>query len=289
MRSALSYQELVDLCAGKLGKVDVACPLCGPGCKDAVNRKRKVLRIWREDRFASYNCARCNEKGGAGDGSRSSVVDLKPRIPKPETRDLDAERKLALAKQIWAASTPLAGTLGESYLIDHRGLLGLDERLELEHCLRWHEGDCMVVARMTAPSNAEITTGIHRTFLNPDGSKLDRKMLGRQGVIRLTPDEDVTHGLGIAEGIEDGLALLLSGWAPIWCVTSAGGIKGFPVLPGIEALTIFADADRTGIEAAQACRTKWLEAGREAVIVPPPEDQQLADREEAFLMAEASK
>ena len=48
-------------------------------------------------------------------------------------------------------------------------------------------------------------TGIHRTFLNPDGKKIERKMLGRQGVVRITPDEDVTYGLGIAEGVEDAI------------------------------------------------------------------------------------
>ena len=38
-------------------------------------------------------------------------------------------------------------------------------------------------------------------------------MLGSQGVVRLSIDEDVTLGLGICEGIEDGLAVLQLGWA----------------------------------------------------------------------------
>jgi hypothetical protein len=55
----------------------------------------------------------------------------------------------------------------------------------------------MVVALMTdAISNDPI--GIHRTFLDANGKKRERKMLGRQGVVRITPDEDVTLGLGIA-------------------------------------------------------------------------------------------
>jgi hypothetical protein len=98
--------------------------------------------------------------------------------------------------------------------------------------------------------------GIHRTFLNADGSKRERKMLGRQGVVRLTPDEDVTHGLGICEGVEDGLAVLAD-WAPVWAATSAGAIERFPVLPGIEFLTIFADNDGPGLRAAQACAERW--------------------------------
>ena len=66
----------------------------------------------------------------------------------------------------------------------------------------------MIVALMTDPVTNE-PTGIHRTFLNPDGKKIERKMLGRQGVVRITPDEDVTYGLGISEGVEDALAVAL--------------------------------------------------------------------------------
>ncbi|MGH9549628.1 MAG: toprim domain-containing protein, partial [Terriglobales bacterium] len=86
----------------------------------------------------------------------------------------------------------------------------------------------------------------------------------RQGVVRLSPDEDIALGLGIAEGIEDALAVLISGWAPGWAATCAGAIERFPVLPGIEALTIFADNDKAGIAAAKACAERWH--GREVYI-----------------------
>ena len=84
-------------------------------------------------------------------------------------------------------------------------------------------------------------------------------MLGSQGVVRVSPDEDVTHGLGIAEGVEDALAILASGWEPVWAATSAGMIERFPVLPGIECLTIFADNDGAGVTAAQACAERWAD------------------------------
>jgi|SRR6516165_6364356 hypothetical protein len=50
--------------------------------------------------------------------------------------------------------------------------------------------------------------GIHRTFLDGIGRKLDRKMLGRarQAAIKLDADESVTLGLHIGEGIETCLA-----------------------------------------------------------------------------------
>ena len=121
---------------------------------------------------------------------------------------------------------------------------------------------------MTDPLTGE-PCGVHRTFLNPDGTKRERKMLGRQGVIRLSPDEEVTLGLGLTEGVEDGLAVLLSGWAPVWCATSAGAIERFPVLSGIDCLTIHADYDNAGINAAQICVDRWIAADRDAFISYP--------------------
>ena len=110
---------------------------------------------------------------------------------------------------------------------------------------------------------------MHRTFLNPDGRKADRKMLDRHGVIRLSLDDAVTTSLAITEGIEDALAVLLSGWSPVWAATSSGAIAKFLVLGGIESLTIFADADDVGLCAAEQCRDRWRQAGCEAVIAAP--------------------
>ena len=129
-----------------------------------------------------------------------------------------------------------------------------------------------VVALMTDPISNE-PTGVHRTFLNPDGTKHERKMLGKAGVIRLTPNEEVTHGLGICEGIEDGLSVLLSGWSPVWAAASAGAISRFPVLPGIESLTIFADYEEVGINAAVTCCDRWEAAGRQVAIQEPQLEQ----------------
>ncbi|TXL75633.1 virulence-associated protein E [Vineibacter terrae] len=119
-------------------------------------------------------------------------------------------------------------------------------------------------------------TGVHRTYLRPDGSgKADvqpaKMMLGRSAgaVVKLTPDEDVTLGLGLSEGIEDGLAIINSGWRPIWACMSTGSMRTFPVLGGIEALTLFRDADAPGRDAAEAAAARWRDAGRAAAIVAP--------------------
>jgi hypothetical protein len=186
------------------------------------------------------------------------------KFPNPQStahlNDDDADR-IKLALKIWKASVALIDTPGWRYFTERRELhIGLLDNLH--HCLRWHGGEFAVIGLMTAPATNK-PTGVHRTYLNKDATKRERKMLGKQGVIRLSPDEEVNTGLGICEGIEDGLGILLGAWAPIWVATSAGAIQNFPVLGGIEVLTIFQDNDTTGKNAALACRDRWVMADRE--------------------------
>ena len=264
----LSYDTLVNLVSRRFGKYDIACPLCGPERRSPANRKRRVLRIWHlEEGFVTYACARCGERGyarakDAVASKQSRTTGCQPRIVEA-SEDADQRSRIEFALQLWEASCPLVGTLGDKYLKEHRRLRV--EPLNLDHSLRWHGGINALVGLMTDPMTGE-GAGIHRTILNPDGSKRERKMLGKQGVICLTPNEDVCEGLGLVEGVEDGLAVLLSGWGPIWIATSAGAIERFPVLNGIESLTIFADADAAGMKAAKACASRWKQAGHEVCI-----------------------
>jgi hypothetical protein len=171
-----------------------------------------------------------------------------------------------VALRMWQEAIALPGTLGERYFLEYRRL---DIRgVDLGHVLRWH-GRCQCVVALMTTAVEHKPTGIHRTFLNADGGKRERKMLGPAGVVRLSRDDAVTLGLGVTEGIEDGLAVLLSGWTPMWAAGSAGAIRRFPVLAGIDSLTIFADADSAGLAAAQECEGRWASVGKEARISPP--------------------
>jgi hypothetical protein len=194
------------------------------------------------------------------------ATDHLPTTARPTRRDDARERNKQSATRIWRETVPLLGTPAERYFVEHRKLDV--RRLNLSHALRWHAAHRMVVALMTDAATNK-PRGVHRTLLNRDGSKLDRKMLGPAGVIRLTPDDMVFDGLGLVEGIEDGLAILLAGWAPVWVGCSASGINNFPTLNGIEALTIFADADAAGQNAAHACAERWRKAGADVTVRAP--------------------
>jgi len=88
------------------------------------------------------------------------------------------------------------------------------------------------------------------------------------GVVRLWPDDAVTTGLGVAEGIETALSLA-HGLTPVWACIDAGNLAGLAVLDGIEALTIAADHDDAGIAAANTCADRWARAGAEVRVVLP--------------------
>jgi hypothetical protein len=119
----------------------------------------------------------------------------------------DKEARFGAAMRWWGQADPLIGGLGERYFVDHRELdVG---RLDLGHCLRYHGSRRAVVALMTDAGTGE-PVGVHRTFLDVNGRKVERKMLGQQAVVRITTDDAVTGSLGITEGVEDALAVVLS-------------------------------------------------------------------------------
>jgi putative DNA primase/helicase len=63
----------------------------------------------------------------------------------------------------------------------------------------------------------------------------------------------------------------LAGFRPVWALGSAGAIATFPLLAGIEAITMLGEAGDGGANdrAAQACAERWLDAGRDAFVVEP--------------------
>ena len=90
--------------------------------------------------------------------------------------------------------------------------------------------------------------------------------LVKGGAIKIDPDEDVAQGLYIGEGVETCLAGRQAGYAPAWSVISAAGVAAFPVLPGAEALTVFGETDAANARAIEACRARWVDAGREVIV-----------------------
>jgi hypothetical protein len=207
---------------------------------------------------------------------RIDLSTLPPAPAAPAAREPEPKKTLPMARAIWREAIPATGTIVEAYLAGRGLALPRSAPLRFHPaCARQDERLPAMIALMTDPATAE-PVGVHRTFLAADGSGKAlgqaKMMLGGGGVIRLAPDEDVMTGLGITEGIENALAIMSRGWSPVWAAGSAGAISTFPVLAGIESLTIFADADENGagIKAARACGTRWAAVGRQVDVHYPP-------------------
>jgi phage/plasmid primase-like uncharacterized protein len=214
----------------------------------------------------------------------------------------DRARKEMSAAQIVARLQPVIGTPGVPYLSDVRRIdvshWAIRRALEDVDTLGWcerarfrqedpakpfHElnGQHLgaIIAILTDPVTGERTGGISRTFIHR-GSKIGKAMslggVGRLGIIRLSPDDEVGTGLHICEGIESALSLMQMGFCPMWAAGSTSQLKSFPVLAGVECLTIVADndiADEAGRQASQLAaretRRRWADASRETVMKIP--------------------
>ena len=202
----------------------------------------------------------------------AQIFTPKPKLA-PQNESLDWSAK---AESIWRKSIALQGTVGEVYLLNRGCALPTGD--DVRFLPAYKDGYPAMLARFR-----DTVTGnpisLHFTYLLPDGSgkapiKPAKKTLFghriKDGVIRLTADDEVTTGLGLAEGIETALTVAKSGWQPVWVAGNKNNIADFPVLDGIECLTIFADNDAVGMKAATDCAERWLRAGREVKIVKSP-------------------
>ena len=225
-----------------------------------------------------------------GDAARVAQM-LSPRIPihPPSTdrdNDVDDAVRTRRALAIWNETADPRGTPVTRYLAARGIALGeLPSRIQM--VLRWHprcpwgtggaRHGCMVALWTDAVSGEP--RAIHRTAITDAGAKVGRKTFGPNAgcVIRLWPDADVERGLVIGEGIETTLAAatriqhrgtLLT---PAWAAGDTGHLEKFPILPGIDALTVLVDHDENGRgqRAAAECARRWTAARREVIQLIP--------------------
>jgi hypothetical protein len=270
----------IDRLAPDMGVIDVACPICGPERRSPINRRRKVLRVWRlESSFATYHCARCGEGGYVRNDYAKPQIDraeferrlAAARAEAAERECLSAAERLAKALWLWRQRQPIAGSIAETYLREARGYRGTIPATLGFLPARGEHGPAMIAAFGMAyepePGLLEIADiavrGVHITRLAADGlskagTERDKIMLGSSigYPIVLAPPNDLL-GLAIAEGIEDALSLHQATGLGAW---AAGAASRLPALadavPNIESVTIFAHDDRAGMHGARTLADK---------------------------------
>ena len=197
--------------------------------------------------------------------------------------------RLAEAEALWREAKPLLGSPAEGYLIRRLGGADIPHPVVRSAQLRFHpmpysrirregpvrdetgrEAVGALVARMVDPATVAATAalgsaaggfvGIHRTFLDAEFCKIEKRMLAGSGVCMIVHRP---HGpLAIAEGIENVARILdVLGWdGPSGRRWVSGNMAKFPLIGNVPGITIFADNDlprrndrRPGNNAAMAC------------------------------------
>jgi DNA polymerase bacteriophage-type len=237
-----------------------------------------------------YHCFVCGAHGDAIDWlmmvegmTREQALERLadgPQVPIVQQED-DEEARRACALRVWDAARPIAGTLAARYLSEIRGI-DLDELpADIDHVLRFHphclfgfgaRHPCLIALMRNATTDAP--TGIHRIALTPEGHKVERRMLGCAGAVKLWPAGST---LVVGEGIETVLAAATripyhgAPLQPAWALLNEGALGRFRTLPSIERLIILVDNDLNGIgqAAANTCAERWRRAGRTVIRLTP--------------------
>ncbi|UFZ02609.1 toprim domain-containing protein [Bradyrhizobium ontarionense] len=189
------------------------------------------------------------------------------------------------ARRLFAMSQPLTATLGEAYL-RNRGI----DPLVSAAALRFHPQcfyrpeDATTVetwpAMIAAVTDLEDRiTGVHRTWLDPDG--FDDRRLGKAPIetprramgdllghaVRFGIADDV---LAAGEGIETMLSLrTVLPSLPVAAALSANHLATLLWPATLRRLYVAIDADHAGVTAAEALSARALDAGIEAIVVCP--------------------
>lgn len=273
--------------ANSLGGDAIGCNVAapGPGHSRADRSLSIKIDLTAPDGFIVHSFAgnspiACRDyvRAALGIGARETRGVRSRRRSWPRTfasKDHVAKRS-ALALCLWNEAQDPRGSIVANYLAS-RGLTLPDDVagdvLQFHPALKYNDGFVGAMVALFRDIRTDEPCGIHRTFLDGGGRKLDRRMLGRakHAAIKIDADEIVTLGLIVGEGLETCLAAHLAGFRPVWALGSAGAIAAFPVLPGIEAITILGEVGDGGANhrAAQACAARWIKAGQEAFIVQP--------------------
>ena len=287
MSTAFNWADVERLTGGQIGRdIHSTCPFCSRA-RTARNQKKKVFAVRLKDPdFAIYNCVHCGESGYLH-SNNSRVMDpaeIKRHRCQADNKECeDRQRRTGTALKIWNEREPFFGSPAEVYLRDTRGIgdwLGdfrrLDEVLGFHPACPFEDKRLPCMVALVRNIQTDEPQAIHRTALalEPRPDRIGRLSLGpiTGGAIKLSPNDEVSHGLLIGEGIETALsAAVRLKFHPVWSVISRTGLAKFPVLSGIECLTVAVDNDDSGDgqRAAVTLVERMVAAGVEVITSQP--------------------
>jgi putative DNA primase/helicase len=264
------------------------CPMCSAKRSTPAKRQSKVLAINRTDlEFAVYYCNHCDANGFIHPEKRHQVIDLaerKRRQAEAERHaEIDKQRRTQSALALWKEREPFRGSIAETYLYKTRAIgEWLDVFPFLDQVFGYHPncpfGDARHPAMLALVRDIKFDApvAVHRTALKlgERPERLGRKSLGPTGggAIKISPHFEVAGGLLIGEGIETVFSASKKlAFRPVWSLIDKGNLARFPVLSGIESITIAVDNDPNGAgqSAAEQCADRLTKGGIEVISAQP--------------------
>lgn len=237
-------------------------------CRDYV-RQRLGLPEWQPQRQAVVSKFR-HQKNDRADIAKKNGADQQicgSGIPVSTV----SGSKAAVARSIWRKAVPIIGTHAEGYL-RARGI-SLPDNPSLRFLAVAECGGAKFPALIAAMmSSAREICAVQVTFLDHSAPQkadipVQRKTFGgmTDGAVRLGRAAAV---LGIAEGVETGLAAMQLSGVPVWCCLGATRMHQVFIPDTIRELHIFADDDDAGRKAAD--RTAAHHKSRRVLVRLPP-------------------
>lgn len=261
------------------GRGSAPCPVCQPERR----RDQTALSISEAGGRLLLHCFKSNcdfrEIADAANVPASSArIDPIAQLEAEQKRKEYEANKLKQAQGIWEACRNIERTKAEAYLRG-RGItcdlpLSLRFAPDIFHSptTSW----CMAMVAQTT------TGGIHRTFFDKQGNRLEKNakmMLGpcAGGAVVLS---QAIGPLVVCEGIETGLSLLsglLDGPATVWATLSTSGMKAVRLPDRPTSLIVATDGDDAGREAGHSLASRANSLGWKVSTMPAPDGQDWND------------
>lgn len=228
---------------------------------------------------------------GIANGGNFPLTQAEPSVSNATPQPTNLTEIRAKLNTIWAATVPVDAPVAEParrYLA-RRGLSDLLQNPP--RVWRFHpaldywriaSGNPESLGRFPAlvakiESSDRVPVGLHQTYLTPDGRKADvpeprKSRTLFKGALKgaAIPLYPASGRLAVGEGIETILSVrvALPDW-PCWSCISATGLANVQIPASVQEILIAADADLTGLHAAEKLADRLTAEGRTVRILTP--------------------
>jgi putative DNA primase/helicase len=240
------------------------CPSCGYKNSLAITQTR--------ERTLYFCHAGCSQEA-----LWRTLQSLEPFItPRTRSEQSTPAVPVAFISALWERSRSPVGTVVETYLRMRRISAEIPPSIRFlpNHFHKPTHTYWPVMLAAISDAKGRMLA-LHRTYLAPDGSakaqvQPPKMTLGQVAGLAChlaTPSND----MAVAEGIETALSVQLATGIPTWAALSAGGLRRLilPSAPNAGLVTIGADADVVGIQAARIAAHRWKSEGRQLRVIVP--------------------